>query len=337
VTSGFLLVLLIGSQTALVTANPNALPDRSLGLENLADAALRYANATRAASTERAYTSDWEDFAEFTQFFQRTPLPADPETVVFYVTHLADTMRPSTIDRRLAAISVWHRRNGYQTPTANPAVREVMKGIRRKLKVAQKEVAPATIGDIRRMVAHLPIDRLAIRDKALLLVGFAGALRRSELVAITVDDLLHRPEGVLIALQVSKTDQEGEGRRVAIPLGRDSTTCPVSALKAWLTEAGIREGPVFRAVDRHGNVSAKALSDRAVALMIKRRAEEAGLDPNLYSGHSLRAGFATTAAANGATERAIANQTGHRSMEVLRRYIRMGTVWSDNAATTLGL
>jgi integrase len=256
---------------------------------------------------------------------------------VLYVTHLAETMKPSTIDRRLAAISVWHRRNGHESPTANGAVREVMKGIRRKLKVAQKEAAPATIGDIRRMVAHLPSDRHATRDKALLLVGFAGALRRSELVSICVDDLQDRPEGTLITLRGSKTDQEGHGRQVAIPLGREPMTCPVTAIKAWLVEAEITSGPVFRAVDRHGNVSVEALSDRSVALMIKRRAEEAGLDPTAYRGHSLRAGFATTAAANGATERAIANQTGHKSMEVLRRYIRMGTVWNDNAATTLGL
>lgn len=122
-----------------------------------------------------------------------------------------------------------------------------------------------------------------------------------------------------------------------MPWGRDKTTCPVAALKAWLTDAAINSGPVFRAVDRHGNVSDQPLSDRAVALVVKRRASGAGLDPDIYSGHSLRAGFATTAAANGATERAIANQTGHKSMEVLRRYIRMGSVWNDNAATILGL
>jgi integrase len=156
-------------------------------------------------------------------------------------------------------------------------------------------------------------------------------------VGLNLDDLRDRPEGILATVRRSKTDQEGEGRDVAIPYGRDGETCPVTALREWLTRSAIGAGPVFRAVDRHGNVSTGRLSDRAAALMMKRRTAEARLDPTDYSGHSLRAGLATTAAANGATERAIANQTGHKSMEVLRRYIRMGTIWSDNAAGSLGL
>lgn len=306
-------------------------------LADLAEAAVTYANKTRSASTERAYMSDWKHFTAWAERYGIQPLPAQPETVVLYVTDLAKAQRPSTINRRIASISILHRRNGFDTPARNPAVQEVMKGIRRGLGMAQQEAAPATIGEIRRMVAHLPTTRLGIRDKALLLVGFAGALRRSELVAVTVDDLQYRDEGIVVTLRSSKTDQEGRGRQVAIPRGRDAMTCPVTALMAWLTEASIVTGPVFRAVDRHGRVSDESLSDRAVALVVKRRAEQAGLDPAPYSGHSLRAGFATTAAANGATERAIANQTGHKSMEVLRRYVRHGTIWTDNAATTLGL
>jgi integrase len=175
------------------------------------------------------------------------------------------------------------------------------------------------------------------RLHALLLVGFAGALRRSELVALNVDDVDDHERGFTLRLRVSKTDQEREGRRIAIPRGTDPETCPVRALRAWLSAAAIGDGPLFRSVDRHGNIAPMRMSGRAVSLVIKRAAQRAGFDPDLYSGHSLRAGFATTAAANGASERAIANQTGHRSMEVLRRYIRHGTLFTDNAATMLGL
>jgi site-specific recombinase XerD len=330
-------ILVIGSQIIPVESAAGVVQPYVGELRDLADAAVGFANANRSAATERAYLSDWADFSRWADAHQLVALPAQPETVALYLTHLAATHRPSTIGRRVASISIMHRRNGFDTPTTSPAVREVLKGIRRTLKTAQRQAAPATIGEIRRIVAHLSDDLLASRDRALLLVGFAGALRRSELVALDLDDLCDRPEGIVATVRCSKTDQEGEGRDVAIPYGRDSETCPVTALRTWLGRSAISAGPVFRSVDRHGNVSRHRLSDRAVALMVKRRVREAGLDPTSYSGHSLRAGFATTAAANGATERAIATQTGHQSMEVLRRYIRMGTIWSDNAASSLGL
>ena len=252
-----------------------------------------------------------------------------------YLADHAEAWKVSTLNRRLAVISVMHQRHGYPSPTVSPAVREVAKGIRRQTGSAQRRVAPTVIGDIRRMLAHLPDNLLATRDRALLLIGFAGALRRSELVAIDVEDITDRPEGLAATLRRSKTDQEGAGRIVAIPYGTE--TCPVTALRTWTEEAGITTGPVFRPIDRHENISATRLSDRAVALVLKRRAAAAGLDPAAYSGHSLRAGFATTAAAHGATERAIANQTGHRSMEVLRRYIRDGALFTDNGVIALHL
>jgi integrase len=202
---------------------------------------------------------------------------------------------------------------------------------------ATHEAAPARIGEIRRMVAHLPNSLAGKRDRAVLLVGFASALRGSELVALNVEDMENRDEGIVLVKRRSKTDQEGVGSRVALPYGSDSETCPVRALRGWLEGAEISTGAIFRAVDRHGNVSAGRLTQRAVALIVKRSADLAGLDGDLYSAHSLRAGFVTTAAANGANERAIAAQTGHRSMEVLRRYVRHATVFTDNAATTLGL
>jgi integrase len=304
---------------------------------DLIDEALAYARATRAESTLRAYASDWADFTAWTAARDLVALPAEPETVALYLTDLAHTLRPATITRRMAAISVEHQRLGLPSPTTDPRVREIMRGIRRTIGTARREAAPAGIGEIRRMTARLPDTLAGTRDRALLLIGFAGALRRSELVALDLDDVEDHERGLTLHLRASKTDQEREGRRIAIPRGTDPETCPVRALRAWLAAAKINDGPLFRSVDRHGNIANARMSDRAVSLVVKRAAARAGLDPDLYSGHSLRAGFATTAAANGASERAIANQTGHRSMEVLRRYIRHGTLFTDNAATMLGL
>jgi len=244
---------------------------------------------------------------------------------------------PATITRRVAAIAIAHRRRGLATPTAEPAVREVMRGIRRHLGTARTEAAPLSTADMIRMVSALPQTNGGLRDRALLLSGFAGAMRASEVVGLDVGDLEERPEGLTARLRRSTTDQEGSGRLVALPYGRDGQTCPVSALRAWLDALGTTEGPIFRPVDRHDRIGPRRLTSQSVGSVVRRAAEAAGLDTTRISGHSLRAGFATTAAANGATERAISVQTGHRSMEVLRRYIRLGTVFSDNAVGVLGL
>jgi integrase len=306
-------------------------------LVDLADAARGYAAANRADRTKRAYASDWVHFHRWATSHGLAALPAEPATVALYVTDLARTYRAATINRRLATIAVRHKQAGLASPASSPGVQEIMKGIRRSIRTAQTEAAPAVVGEIRRMVAHLPRDAAGTRDRAVLLVGFAGAMRRSELVALDVADLQSRDEGMVVTLGVTKTDQEGQGRRIALPYGSDPETCPVTALRAWMQMAGIDEGPVFRSVDRHSNVGTGRLDAKAVTLIIKRAAQRAGMDPAGYSGHSLRAGFVTTAAVNGASERAIAAQTGHRSMEVLRRYVRHATVFTDNAATMLGL
>jgi len=312
-------------------------PGEVEGLQWLAEEALGYAAASRSVRTREAYAVDWAHFEAWALARGLQPMPAEPATLVVYLTDLARTYKPSTITRRLASISVAHQTKGLPSPTADPRVRAVSRGIRRTLGVAPREAAPAVIGEIRRMIAHLPRSTAGARDRALLLVGFASALRRSELVSLDVADLDQRDEGLVLHIRRSKTDQEAAGRLTALPRGRDPETCPVGALQRWLDLAEITDGAVFRSVDRHGNVSDQRLSDRAVSLIVKRAAEAAGLDPARYSGHSLRAGFATTAAANGASERAIANQTGHKSMDVLRRYVRHGSVFIDNAAAMVGL
>jgi integrase len=186
------------------------------------------------------------------------------------------------------------------------------------------------------MVAALPDGLLGVRDRALLLVGFAGAFRRSELVSLDRPDLEFTKDGLTVMLRRSKSDQEGQGRKVGIPYGSNPETCPVRALQAWLEAAAITDGPVFRGVTRHGKVQGR-LSGYAVALIVKRYAAVGGLDPSRYAGHSLRAGLATAAAIGGASERSIMNQTGHKSITMVRRYIRDGNLFRENAAAKTGL
>ena len=303
---------------------------------DLVASARTFAENTRSANTKSAYDSDWRHFTEWTAAHGFESLPAEPAAVAMYITDLAASHKPATITRRLAAISVRHQQAGVESPTRHQEVRAISTGIRRTLGTAQREASPLSLGDLRAILAHLPDTIGGLRDRALLLTGFAGALRRSELVGLDLDDVQTRDEGLVLMLRRSKTDQQGAGERVALPHGRDRHTCPVRAIQTWRDAAELQEGALFRSVDRHGNVGSR-LSGGAVSLILKSAAQRARIDPVMLSGHSLRAGFATTAAANGATEQAIANQTRHRSMSVLRRYIRHGSVFTDNAVGTLGL
>jgi integrase len=219
----------------------------------------------------------------------------------------------------------------------NAVVSEVWKGIKRTKGIAQHGKKPLLTPDLRRMIAALPQDLRGLRDRAMLLAGFAGGFRRSELAALRVENVETTPDGLIVRLGRSKTDQEGQGRPVALPYGSDQETCPVRALRAWLEQAGITSGPLFRALDRFGVVSDKALHPDSVGYLVKRAAGRAGFETAEYAGHSLRAGLATQAAMNGASELAIMKQTGHRSLATVRKYIREGSLFRDNAATKLGL
>jgi integrase len=206
-------------------------------------------------------------------------------------------------------------------------------GIRRTLGKAQNAKPPTLVDDLKRMLEKLPATRLGLRDRALLLLGFAGAFRRSELVSLDVADLEFTRAGLVVTRRKSKTDQEGRSRRLGVPYGSSEQTYPVRSLQAWLESARITDGPVFRALDRFQRVQPGRLSDKAVALVVKRRAKAVRLDPARYAGHSLRAGLATSAAAAGASRRVIMSQTGHRSADMVRRYIREGSLfrgeWAD--------
>lgn len=306
-------------------------------MRKLAARAREFADGSQADSTQRAYRADWRDFVDWSNLRGRPSLPADAETVALYFTELADAgKRVATIDRRRAAIAFMHKMHGHDSPTHKPLVDEVMAGIRREVGIAQQGKAPVLTTDIRAMVDSLEGDLRGVRDRALLLIGFAGAFRRSELVALTVEDIEEHAEGLLITIRRSKTDQEGEGRVVGIPRGRRPETCPVRAYQDWRHAAGIANGPVFRGISRHGRLLGP-LSDRGVARTVKRAAERAGLDPEQYSGHSLRAGLATSAALSGAADRDIMQQTGHKRVETLYRYIRKSNVFRDNVAKRLDL
>lgn len=309
----------------------------STDLQRTAERAKEYMRQAKAANTIRAYRSDWRHFTEWCTRQQLPFLPASQETVTLYLTELAATAKTSTLQRRLSAIAQAHRTAELPIPTTSADVRLAWAGIRRQKGTVQEPKAPILVGDLRRMVATCDSSILGIRDRVLLLVGFAGAFRRSELVSLDAADLTFGASGVTIRLRRSKTDQEGHGEKVGIPWGTNADTCPVSALKAWLEAAGISVGPVFRPVDRHSNIKPQRLSDRAVALIVKRHAEAAGLEAEKYSGHSLRAGLATSAAMGGASERAIMRQTRHRSLPMVRRYIREGDLFRENAAAQVGL
>jgi site-specific recombinase XerD len=295
-----------------------------------------FAEAARSKATIRAYEADQRHFCQWTGERGLRCLPAEPETVALYVSSLAQAgASAATIGRRLTGVGVFHTTAGYENPASHAVVRAVLKGVRRSLGTAQRQVEALGVGALRAMVQATGEGLKGMRDRALLLLGWAGALRRSELVALDVEDLRFEPEGVVLRIRRSKSDQEGASVEVSIPRARDTRMCPVLAVEAWLTASGTTTGCVFRSINNRGIMSAERLSDKAVSLVVKSLAKEVGLDPANYSGHSLRSGFATSAARNGASESAIMRQTRHRSVQVARRYIRQGTRWQDHAGDGL--
>ncbi len=296
-----------------------------------------YARAAHAANTRRAYRADWAAFTAWCQARRRDALPAAPETVALYLADRADHCKTSTLQRRLVAIAQAHKAAELESPTTHASVRAVWSGIRRIHGTAQTGKQAAVTADVRAMVATLTDTLPGWRDRALLLLGFAGAFRRGELVALDVADVVSTRDGLVVTVRRGKTDQEGQGRQVGIPYGSRLPTCPVRAIEHWRVAAGITSGPLFRPINRHEQVRSTRLTDQSVALIVKRAAEAAGLDAARYAGHSLRAGLATAAAAAGVSERAIMAQTGHKSVPMVRRYIRDGSLFNENAAADVGL
>lgn len=308
-------------------------------LASIAEQAREYAARSKGASTLRAYAADWSDFEAWCWSHSMVALPALPATLSLYLADLAQRRKTSTLQRRLAAISQAHQAAGYAdiNPCRDGRLREVWKGIRRVHGVAPTRKAPALTADIRAMVDALPGNLLGTRDRALLLLGFAGAFRRSELVALNIADVAFARDGLVVALRWSKTDQEGEGATLGVPFGSNPATCPVRAIEAWLRTAGISEGPLFRPVDRWGRLSNRRLSGDAVALVVKRAVKAVGFEPARFAGHSLRAGFGTQAALEDVPEREAMAHMRQKSVNVHRGYVRVAGLFKRNPAARLGL
>ena len=312
-------------------------------LEALAQKTRAFIASSKAANTIRAYRADWADFLTFTDYYQLYALPADPATVAIYLTDRSSTLKAATLARRLNAIAFYHRKAGFiDSPTYNPLVRETFKGIRRVIGTAQTFKQALLSPEIRQIVASCPETLSGLRDKAILLISFAAITRRSETASLTVKDILTVPEGIIVTIARSKTDQESSGdRKVGIPYGADEATCPVRALQRYLKAAGMVSGFAFRAVDQAGRLSPHGLHPDSVGYIIKRavaRANLKGVDVKDVAGHSVRARAITQAAKNGTQEFLIRRQSGHKPRsKSFDRYIRLGEMFTRNAASGLGL
>jgi site-specific recombinase XerD len=283
-----------------------------------------------APATLRAYRTDARMFSDWCAARGVSALPASPETVGTYLAALAtEGAKFSTIARRCAAIKFLHETADQESPTTARLVRSTLAGIRRTIGVAQTKKAPATVGRVVEMIRLCPTTLPGLRDRAMLLLGFAGAFRRSELVALQVEDVREVEGGLRVVIRRSKTDQDGAGQEIAV--ARGDVHCPVIAMRAWMQAAGITSGYVFRPFARGGRVLDRQLSDRAVANLVKAYATRAGFRAEDFSGHSLRAGAVTTAAESGAPLLKMAELSRHKSLEVLKGYVRSADLFKNHA------
>ncbi|MDD4962438.1 MAG: site-specific integrase [Gallionella sp.] len=295
----------------------------SRAIRSLSPQVRKYLQASLSDNTRRAYSND---LAHFIKWGGR--IPSSPARIASYLTEHANTLSYATLSRRVVAIGRAHTINRFPSPADTEIVKATLHGIRRTTSRAQRRVSPVLLHDVQTMVRDLQGMKGA-RDRALLLTGFAGAFRRSELVAIRVEDVQFVDEGMVIRLRRGKTDQAGRGRDIAIPF-MQGKSCPVKAVIEWIAQSAITGGALFRSVDRYGRVVEHGLSPQSVALIVKQRATAIGLDASQFSGHSLRAGFVTSAAKASASIWKICQQTGHQSEAVMQRYIRDSHLFTDN-------
>ncbi len=278
---------------------------------------------SKATNTLRAYQADFKDFSLFCSKNNFACLPTNPKILAFYITHLSKNSKFSTLKRRLASISVIHKLKGHYIDNKHPLIMENLMGIKRKLGTNQKSKKPILINDLKAIINAIDNSNLTylrkLRDKSLILTGFAGGFRRSELVDINIEDIEFVSEGLKIFVKRSKTDQSGEGMTKGIPYFMNENYCPVKNLKNWITQGNLKKGKIYD------------LSDKSVALIIKKFARIAGLNETKYSGHSLRSGFATATAQSGAEERDIMSMTGHKTTQMVRRYIKDANIFKNNA------
>ncbi len=291
-------------------------------IKNLELETIKNLKNSKAHNTLRAYQADFNDFSRFCKTSNFSSLPTEPKIVALYLTHLSSSSKFSTLKRRLASIKVIHKLKGHYIDTKHPVISENLMGIKRKLGVKQISKKPILINDLKLIVDAIANEKNELKrtqNKALILLGFAGGFRRSELVSIEYNDVDFVNEGVKINIKKSKTDQLGIGMTKAIPYFENTKYCPVISLKKWINYVKIDSGKVFK------------ISDKSVALIIKKYALIAGLNHEKYAGHSLRSGFATSTAESGADERSIMAMTGHKTTQMVRRYIQEANLFKNNA------
>jgi len=295
---------------------------------------------SKANNTVRAYKSDFNDFGIFCAKNGFKSLPSEPKIVSLYLTHLSTKdAKMSTLKRRLVSIGVIHKLKGHYLDTKHPAIIENILGIKRRKGSFQKSKKPILINSLKKIIDAIDQEDKEeikkLRDRSIILIGFSGGFRRNEIVSLDYDDLDFVPEGLKINIKRSKTDQFGEGFTKALPYFDGSKYCPVASLKNWIEISNVTSGPVFRRFVKGSKLSEKRLTDQTVALLIKEYLNLAGIDSKNYSGHSLRSGFATSAAESGAEERNIMAMTGHKSTEMVRRYIKEANLFKNNALSKI--
>ena len=292
--------------------------------------------SSKARNTVRAYKSDFIDFVLFCAQNGFKSLPSEPKVVSLYLTHLSTKdAKMSTLKRRLVSIGVIHKLKGHYLDTKHPAIIENIMGIKRRKGSFQKAKKPLLINSLKKIINVIDQQKKEeikkLRDRSIILIGFSGGFRRNEIVSLDYDDLDFVPEGLKLSIRRSKTDQFGEGFTKALPYFDSSQYCPVVSLKKLLDLSKIRSGPVFRRFSKGSKLSENRLTDQTVALLIKEYLNLAGIDSENFSGHSLRSGFATSAAESGVEERNIMAMTGHKSTEMVRRYIKEANLFKNNA------
>ena len=292
--------------------------------------------SSKANNTVRAYKSDFNDFGLFCAQNGFKCLPSEPKIVSLYLTHLSTKeLKMSTLKRRLVSIGVIHKLKGHYLDTKHPSIIENMMGIKRRKGSIQKGKKPLLISDLKQLInvidEYNKEEISKLRDRSIILIGFSGGFRRNEIVSLDYDDLDFVTEGVKINLKRSKTDQLGEGSVKGLPYFDNSLYCPVLSLKKWIEVSNINSGPLFRRFSKNSKLTENRLTDQTVALLIKKYLKLIGIDNKNYSGHSLRSGFATSAAESGAEERSIMAMTGHKSTEMVRRYIKEANLFKNNA------
>ena len=305
-------------------------------LKTIQEETLLNLKASKANNTIRAYKSDFHDFGLFCVKNGFKSLPSNPKTVSLYLTYLATkNMKISTIKRRLVSITVVHKMKGYYLDSKHPSIIENLLGIKRRKGIKQKGKKPLLINNLKQIINVIDQDNFSeikiYRDRSIILLGFSGGFRRNELVSLNFNDLEFVNEGLKINIKKSKTDQYGEGSIKALPYFDNPQYCPVKSVQKWLKISKIKGDSLFRKFHKGTKLSNIRLSDQSVALLIKYYLNKAGIDSSDYSGHSLRSGFATSAAEAGAEERSIMNMTGHKSTEMVRRYIKEANLFKNNA------